>query len=112
MKIVNALQAPAAENPHKVNAAPLLSTEHAMVVHITLLAGEHLRRHITPVDIFFYVLEGSPIIEIGDEKRQVDADSLVESPAGIPHCLYNETQKQARILVVKTPRPVGQTKLL
>jgi len=35
-----------------------------------------------------------------------------ESPAGIPHCIYNENVSTARILVVKVPRPVEKTIIL
>ena len=81
-------------------------------MHITLQPGEALKPHITPVDVFFYILEGSPEVLVGDEKIQVQADSLVESPKDVVHCLYNNSNAVARILVVKAPRPSTQTKLL
>lgn len=55
-------------------------------MHITLEPDESLKRHITPVDVFFYVLEDTGIIEIGDEKQEVGPDTLIDSPARIPHC--------------------------
>ncbi len=83
-----------------------------MVVVITLQPGEALKKHITPVDVFFYVLEGTGIIEIGDEKETVTQDMLVESPARIPHRWTNESDQIFRVLVVKVPRPTEETKLL
>ena len=71
-----------------------------------------MKRHITPVDVFFYVLEGKGIVEIGDEKKEVGSDTLIESPAKILHCWYNESNEILRILVVKTPRPTEAAKLL
>ena len=112
MNIINAKAAPAMKNPHNVNAAPVYDTEHAMVVHLTLEPGEALKPHITPVDVFFYVLEGTGVIEIGDEKQTVGPDSLIESPARIPHCWYNESEQVLRVLVVKVPRPTEKTRLL
>ena len=53
------------------------------------------------LDVFFYVLEGEPTIEIGEEREKVMQDSIVESPANHMHCIYNETDKTARFLVVK-----------
>ena len=44
---------------------------------MTLKPGESLRRHITPVDVFFYVFEGKGVVEIGDEKKKVEKDSIV-----------------------------------
>lgn len=112
MKIIDAKQTGELNKIHHVKTGLLHSTEHASVVHITLQAGEHLKPHITPVDVFFYILEGSPTIEVGDEKQQVAADHLIESPARIKHCIYNETEQIARILVVKTPKPTTSTKVL
>jgi mannose-6-phosphate isomerase-like protein (cupin superfamily) len=79
---------------------------------MTLQPGETLKPHITPVDVFFFILEGSPDVRVGDETITVEANSLVDSPKGIIHCLSNNSQSIARILVVKAPKPVAQSKLL
>jgi len=100
------------ETPHKVDVRKLYDKDSAQAIHITLQPGEALKPHITPVDVFFYVLEGSPEILIGKEKIQVEADNLVESPRDIVHCLYNNSNNIARILVVKAPRPTSPSKLL
>jgi len=112
MKIVEAMTAAEGPNPHGVSTRELLSTEHAQVVMVTLQPGEALRLHITPVDVFFYVLEGEGVVEIGGEQQTVARDMLVESPARIPHRLLNKSQAVFRCLVVKTPRPTESTKLL
>ncbi|HCE57753.1 MAG TPA: cupin domain-containing protein [Prolixibacteraceae bacterium] len=100
------------ETPHKVNIRKLYDKESAQAMHIILLPGEALKPHITPVDVFFYVLEGTPEILVGEEKVQINADVLVESPKDIVHCIYNHSTQVARILVVKAPRPTMQAKLL
>ena len=112
MNTIKAKKAPTFENPHKVKVSKIYDTEHAQAMHITLEAGESLKKHITPVDVFFYVLEGTGVVEIGDERREVISDTLIESPAKIPHCWYNESEKLLRILVVKVPRPTETTRLL
>ena len=112
MKIVDVAQVPISENPHHVDARKIYDTEHANAVVITLAPGESLKRHITPVDVFFYVLEGTGIVEIGDERAEVGKDHLVESPAKIPHRLANESESTFRVLVVKDPRPTTGTRLL
>ena len=106
MKIIEVVKTEKTETPHKVDVRKLYDKETAQVMHITLLPGEALKPHITPVDVFFYVLEGSPEILIGDEKLIVNVDSLVESPKDIVHCLYNNSESVARILVVKAPKPL------
>lgn len=109
MDTVNARLAPPMENPHHVAVSKLYDTPHAQVTHITLRPGEALKRHLTPVDVFFYVLEGRGTVEIGDEKRTVGPDTLVNSPAKIRHCWYNEGSETLRFLVVKVPRPTEPT---
>ncbi len=112
MKIVNAMTASDSPNPHGVSARELLSTENAQVVMVTLQPGEALKLHITPIDAFFYALEGEGVVEIGGERQTVSRDMLVESPIRVPHRLLNESEGVFRCLVVKTPRPTESTRLL
>ncbi|MDX9928912.1 MAG: cupin domain-containing protein [Bacteroidales bacterium] len=112
MKIIDWKRQEIKETPHKVDVRSLYDTDDAQVMHIQLKPGEALKPHITPVDVFFFVLEGIPIIQVGTEMQEVAADMLVESPKDIVHCLYNHSDKPARIMVVKAPRPVKSTRLL
>ncbi|PKL66578.1 MAG: cupin domain-containing protein [Methanobacteriales archaeon HGW-Methanobacteriales-1] len=112
MKIVNWKEIKSAPNPHGVDARKIYDTENAVAVHMIIKPGEFLKKHVTPVDVFFYVLEGEGIIEIGDEKEMVGKDSLIDSPAKIPHLWRNEGNEDLRILIVKVPRPVKSTRIL
>ena len=112
MKIVKVSEVQASETPHKVDVRKLYDKDSAQAVHITLQPGEALKPHITPVDVFFFILEGTPEVLVGHEKVQVEVNSLVESPKDIVHCLYNNSDKVVRFLVVKAPKPTTQAKLL
>lgn len=112
MEIVNAQTAAEISTPHQVSVRALHSTEHTQVTLIELKPGEALKRHITPVDVFFYILEGQGIVEMGQEREQVSADELIVSPARIPHRLLNESDSMFRFLVVKTPRPAEKTQFI
>ncbi|MCP3965063.1 MAG: cupin domain-containing protein [Lentisphaerae bacterium] len=112
MNIVNVRETDVVINPHGINAKKLYDTENAQVMHIALQSGESLVRHITPSDVFFYVLEGTGIVEIGDEKQKVGPDTLIDSPKDIPHCWYNDSDGVLRILVAKVPRPTAPTKFV
>jgi quercetin dioxygenase-like cupin family protein len=103
---------PKEKNPHGVDVRKLYDTENAMIVHITLQPGEGLKRHITPVDVAFYVLEGHGVVEIGEERKECGPDTLIESPARIPHRWTNESDALFRVLVIKVPRPTETTRLL
>jgi quercetin dioxygenase-like cupin family protein len=97
------------ENAHGVDARNLYNTEDAMVTVITLKPGQRLKRHITPVDVAFYVLEGTGVVEIGEEKAEVTKGTLVESPKDIVHCWYNESGSDLSFMVVKAPKPRKKT---
>jgi mannose-6-phosphate isomerase-like protein (cupin superfamily) len=115
MKIVNALQVPESEDVrkvHNISAYPLHANDHVMATMIVLQPGEAMRLHATPVDVFFYALEGTGVVEIGGERQTIVADMLVDSPARIPHRLMNESNAPFRFLVVKTPRPTEKSKML
>lgn len=112
MKIVKAFEAAPMDNPHGVDARVLHGTEHVQANMITLKPGEGLKLHLTPVDVFFYVLEGTGKVEIGDEIEEVTKDTLIDSPARIPHRLFNESDADFRVLVVKTPRQADAARLL
>jgi quercetin dioxygenase-like cupin family protein len=112
MKISIVAETAIKETPHKIDARMLYDKDSAQAVHLKLEAGESLKPHITPVDVFFYVLEGTPDVLVGSEKQTVEADCLVESPKGVVHCIYNNSDKIVRILVVKAPKPTTKTKVL
>ena len=104
MKINRVSEQSAFSNPHKIEAKKLFESPDAEVIHMTLKPGESLKSHVTPVDVFFYILSGTPTLEIGDEKEKVSADSVIDSPANVPHCVYNDTESTAKFLVVKLPK--------
>ena len=97
------------DTAHKVDARNLYKKDEAMITVITLKPGQSLKRHITPVNVAFYVLEGTGLVEVGDEKIEVTKDTLVESPKDILHCWYNESSNPLRFMVVKAPKPVKKT---
>jgi len=112
MKITDIARLPVGKNPHHVDVRMAYDTEHAVAVVIALQPGEELKKHITPVDVFFYVLEGTGVVEIGDEQGEVGKDMLVESPATIPHRWFNRSDALFRVLVVKVPKPTKGTQML
>ncbi len=112
MKITEVAKIVSGPNPHHVDARKVYETKNAVAVVITLKPGESLKKHVTPVDVFFYVLEGTGVVEIGDERATCTKDMLIESPARIPHRWMNESGEVFRVLVVKVPKPTEETKLL
>jgi len=100
------------ENPHKVDVRQMYNNSSAQVMHITLRPGESLKPHKTPVDVVFYVLEGTPLIQVGNETNEFEKDTLIESPAEIVHCISNKSKNDVRVLVIKAPRPDANAKFV
>ncbi len=95
-----------AENEKAVAPLKIYDHEEGAIVHLTLKPDAVLPAHKTPVNVAFYVLEGSISIEIGDEAQVFTPDMLIESPKDIPHALTNiSSDAIARTLVIKMPRP-------
>jgi mannose-6-phosphate isomerase-like protein (cupin superfamily) len=104
MQVVSLKELPTCPNGHGVEMKRLLDNDDAQVTQIRLLPGEALKKHITPVDVIFYVLQGEGEIEIADEIRHVRTDELIYSPAKIPHRLMNQGGSDLRFLVIKLMR--------
>lgn len=90
---------------NKIVAKRVYDAPQAEIMHLTIEAGETVKKHTTPVDVVFYILRGKGTIEIGNEEETVTADNLVESPANIPHALKNIGEEPFSILVIKIPNP-------
>ncbi len=111
--IIKRLQdTPIMKTAHNVDARNLYDTENAVISVITLKPGQALKKHITPVDVAFYVLRGKGVVEIGKEKQEVEANTLIESPKDIVHCWYNESEEDLSFMVIKVPKPARETKFI
>jgi len=105
MNIITPDQGSTAYDKDAVLAKKLLSKSEVEVVRIELAPGSSLPVHSTPVEVFFYIIEGTGEVEIGKEQETVQAGSLVESPKDIPHGLHNSSDSLLVVLVVKAPKP-------
>jgi mannose-6-phosphate isomerase-like protein (cupin superfamily) len=104
MKIIKVEKTETFQNAHGVDARKIFASANAEVIHMALAPCEGLKRHTTPIDVLFYILEGKGVVEIGDEAVEVEKDSVVDSPKGIPHLLRNNGEGVFRFLVVKLPK--------
>lgn len=107
MKITRYKDQQVKDTPHKIDVREMYNKESAKVMLMALKPGESLKPHKTPVDVFFYILEGSPTIHVGDESEVCTVDTLIESPADSLHSISNNSDSLARIMVVKTQRPAS-----
>jgi len=69
-------------------------------------AGEAAHLHILSRQ-FFYVLEGSASMEIGETTLELRAEEGIEIPPGTSHRLFNAGNVPLRFLVVSMPKSHG-----
>ncbi|MCF6095460.1 cupin domain-containing protein [Thermovorax subterraneus] len=104
MEIIN-LEQSAIFSGEKITPNRIIEKEEVQVVLLAFEPGQGVPEHKTPVDVFFYVVEGTVEILIGEEKREIEEGNIVLSPANIPHAIKNNSGEKAMVLVVKTPNP-------
>ena len=105
MEVIELKGQAAVINPRGVSVKHLIARKDVAVSNVILQPGQTLPAHITPVDVFFYVVVGKGRVQIGDESAEVNATDLIVSPAGIPHGLTADQKNVFSIMVVKTPNP-------
>ncbi|MFW5898373.1 MAG: cupin domain-containing protein [Candidatus Saliniplasma sp.] len=86
--------------PHRV-----IQQDEVQVVILPFKPGQGLKVHTTPVDVFFYIVEGKAEITVGDEVKQIEEGSIVLSPKDVPHNVRNTSDGETKVMVVKTPNP-------
>lgn len=83
----------------------IYDNESAQANIITIEPGFELASHITPVNIFMFVLEGKGIFTVGNESLELEKHELLEGPVSVPHGIKNNGSEPLKVLVVKAPRP-------
>ena len=104
MKITKVDDVALFDNAHGVDARKIYDSADCTTIFMCLKPGEALKLHTTPVDVFFYILEGSGVVVVGEETQSVTVNMLVESPKGVPHLLKNTSAGLFKFLVVKFPK--------
>lgn len=105
MRILRLNEMPITLNPRGIGARFLIDTPDVVAANLVVEPGQTVETHVTPVDVFFYVVEGRGTVEIGEESGEVKAGDIIVSPARIPHGLKAAPDSKFSVLVVKTPNP-------
>ena len=112
MKIVKTFETAEIPNPHFISVRALLVSESAQFEHLSLEPGQVQKIHVAHTNVFFYILNGTGILEAGVETITLSADMLVEMPPETPHRLINNSNFQLRLLNIKAPRPQKPTQVV
>lgn len=112
MKIVKTFETAEILNPHFISVRALHVSDSAQFEHLSLEPGQVQKMHVAHTNVFFYILNGTGILEAGKETITLSADMLVEMPPETPHRLINNSNFQLRLLNIKAPRPQKPTQVV
>jgi len=84
-----------------ITAKQIPSEFKAKSVNIILKPKAVLPIHTTPVDVIFYVIKGKGALTIGNETKEFEEGSFVDSPKDIPHGWENTGTEELSVLVIK-----------
>ena len=70
-------------------------------------AGGHVARHLHSFEEAHYVLAGTPVLELGDRRLQLEVGDYALAPIGLAHGWSNPGPEDARWLTVSTPLRVS-----
>ena len=104
MKIIKTFEVAESPNPHFISARALHVVEAAQFEHLILEPGQEQKKHVAYTTVHLYVLEGTGVLEAGDETILLSVDMFVEMPPETHHRLVNSGAEHLRVLNVKAPR--------
>ena len=87
--------------PLDVDAWKLIASEQTEIIHIELKPNESVPAHINPVDVIFYVLFGSGILETEKEKLSMKTGDSVLVKKHTNRGWHNGYGKVLKLLVIK-----------
>lgn len=90
----------------KMQKLNLIETQHLFCDIYCLLPGQSQKVHShKDADKIYFVLEGTTIVQIGEEERTLERGEIVLAPAGLPHGVRNDSQGEVTLLVMMAPNP-------
>jgi mannose-6-phosphate isomerase-like protein (cupin superfamily) len=86
----------------------LVKTENLSVIQERVPPGKSERKHFHEKSRqFFYVLEGTATLEVGDQLITLREREGIEISPSVPHRLLNNSTKDLEFLVISAPRSHG-----
>ncbi len=87
--------------PFKFDGRILHTSGRYELVHLTLQPGEEMEMHTQPMDVVFFVAEGSGTLRAGGEIMQIEENTAVSVAKRVMRAWSNEGVGPVRILVNK-----------
>jgi quercetin dioxygenase-like cupin family protein len=87
--------------PFKLDGRIMFASEKLELIHLTLQPGEKMDIHAQPIDVVFYVISGSGILDLEGDSFFGSPGTCIHVPAGMQRGWKNNTKEEFRVLVVK-----------
>ena len=81
----------------------LYTYDNVELVHLALEPGKKMAPHTMPVKVIFFILEGKIDVVINNEVHPLSQNEFIAAPVGAERFTANNSDKPARILVIKHP---------
>ncbi|MCK8817777.1 cupin domain-containing protein [Natroniella sulfidigena] len=103
MEIIKMDQIEGKKNKRGVVAKKILKNDDVQIMNLVLESGDVVGEHSVPVNVFFYIVEGQGTVQIGNEKKVVEAKDIIPCPANTTMSLKADQGQKFVVLNVKTP---------
>jgi quercetin dioxygenase-like cupin family protein len=103
MEIIKMDQVEGSKNKRGVIAKGLLKNDDAQIMNLVLEPGDVVGKHSVPVNVFFYIVEGTGTLKIGDEEQVVEAKDIIPCAPNTTMSLEADQGEKFVVLNVKTP---------
>lgn len=91
----------------------LLNQKDISVIHERMPANTaEVRHYHSKTRQFFFVLSGSPTMEVDGERFNLNMHEGIEIPPFVPHQIVNESSDSAEFLVISQPKSRGDRTLV
>lgn len=81
----------------------LVMTDNKLeIVHLSLEKGAEIPLHALPIDVYFFVIEGTPSFLTDENETQCKENDVVFCPANKMRSWKNNDNKTSKILVTKS----------
>ncbi|SHF27858.1 Cupin domain-containing protein [Marinitoga hydrogenitolerans DSM 16785] len=83
------------------DARKLLTSKKLEIVLISLESGEVVKKHSTPFDAIFFISKGKGVVELSDEKINVNENDMIYCDKNVEHGITNNSNDRLNVLVIK-----------
>lgn len=90
-------------NIRGIKAKMMVNHKNATIKNLLLDAGEAIPTHFMPVDVTFFILEGTGSITIGDSTYRVKPQDIVLCPIDVGMSVQADHNSPLSFINIKTP---------